>query len=442
MSLAGTCGSSRAPMQKKDAASPSSAANACAASFRLPWIMTFAPSRAKTLTMPSPIPVVEPVTRITLFFRRILALGGSWLENSFDDYAGMHLLKRFVPLVERGDAIEYRTEIDLATRQQGNDFLPDGPVVRKAALQCGRFLDQWIERKIERLWSPPNFGDLSCGTHNIERQFQRRGNAGSIDDQVETIAVAEIPDPLGNIFALRAQNRICPDSFRDIEALGVDGNADDDEVSGPGELGHHRAQQSDRPWSNHCDRIPWPQPGIDAHCVVGNAAWLGERRLLQGQRGRNPVQAARRHSDKGRHCPIDAVSETEPLRIQVVKSLTNKRRVGRQQRGSFAHHAVTLFKAVYAVAGLGNVTSEFMPEDDGVIDRPTLLAGVLMEIAAADAHGLHLKENVFFTNFWNREFAKLDRVRILCVIDQTDHSDPFSVIGNAKSKAGKIPSCS
>src|ERR1019366_3724833 len=129
MSLAGTCGSSRAPMQKKDAASPSSAANACAASFRLPWIMTFAPSRAKTLTMPSPIPVVEPVTRITLFFRRILALGGSWLENSFDDYAGMHLLKRFVPLVERGDAIEYRTEIDLATRQQGNDFLPDGPVV-------------------------------------------------------------------------------------------------------------------------------------------------------------------------------------------------------------------------------------------------------------------------------------------------------------------------
>jgi hypothetical protein len=58
-----------------------------------------------------------------------------------------------------------------------------------------------------------------------------------------------------------------------------------------------------------------------------------------------------------------------------------------------------------------------MPEDYGVIDRPTLRAGVLMEIASADGHGLHLKENVFFTNFWNREFAKLDRVRILCVID-------------------------
>ena len=103
------------------------------------------------------------------------------------------------------------------------------------------------------------------------------------------------------------------------------------------------------------------------------------------------MQAARRHSDKGRHCPIDPVSETEPLRIQVVESLTNERRVGRQQRGSFAHHAVTLFEAVYAVAGLSNVTSEFVPEDDGVIDRPTLLAGVLMEIAATDAHGLHLE---------------------------------------------------
>ena len=103
------------------------------------------------------------------------------------------------------------------------------------------------------------------------------------------------------------------------------------------------------------------------------------------------MQAARRHSDKGRHRAIDAVSETEPLRVQVIESLPDERRVGRQHRGGFAHHAVTLFEAGYAVAGLGNVTSEFMTEDDGVIDRPTLLAGVLMEIAAADAHGLHLE---------------------------------------------------
>jgi hypothetical protein len=62
-----------------------------------------------------------------------------------------------------------------------------------------------------------------------------------------------------------------------------------------------------------------------------------------------------------------------------------------------------------------------------------------MQIAAADAHGLHLEENVFFTDARNREFAKLNRVRILCVIDQTNHSDLFCVIGNAKSnRMGKV----
>jgi hypothetical protein len=74
-----------------------------------------------------------------------------------------------------------------------------------------------------------------------------------------------------------------------------------------------------------------------------------------------------------------------------------------------------------------------MSENDGVIDRPTLLAGVLMQIAAADTHGLHLEQNVFFTNARNGEFTKLNRVWILCVINQTDHSQPFCVIGEAQS---------
>jgi hypothetical protein len=71
--------------------------------------------------------------------------------------------------------------------------------------------------------------------------------------------------------------------------------------------------------------------------------------------------------------------------------LADECRVRRQQGSSFAHHAVTLFEAAYTVAGLSNVTSEFMPQDDRVIDRPTLLAGVLMQVAAADADGLHLE---------------------------------------------------
>ena len=35
-------------------------------------VRVFAREGAKVLTMPSPMPVVEPVTRITLSFRRIL----------------------------------------------------------------------------------------------------------------------------------------------------------------------------------------------------------------------------------------------------------------------------------------------------------------------------------------------------------------------------------
>ena len=103
------------------------------------------------------------------------------------------------------------------------------------------------------------------------------------------------------------------------------------------------------------------------------------------------MQTTRRHPDKRSHRPIDAVTETEPLRIQVIESLADERRVRRQQGGGFAHHPVPLFEAAYTVAGLSNVTSEFMPQDDGIIDRPTLLAGVLMQVAAANADGLHLE---------------------------------------------------
>src|ERR1700679_949671 len=96
--------------------------------------MTFAPSRVKTRAMPSPMPVVEPVMRITLSFRRTKLR--SWKKHSFNDDPGMHLLKSSVPVAERRHTIENRIEIDLACGQQGNDLLPNGPIVRETALKC------------------------------------------------------------------------------------------------------------------------------------------------------------------------------------------------------------------------------------------------------------------------------------------------------------------
>src|ERR1035441_6116143 len=66
-----------------------------------------------------------------------------------------------------------------------------------------------------------------------------------------------------------------------------------------------------------------------------------------------------------------------------------------------------------------------MSKDDRIVHLPALLACVLMKIAAADRHSLHLQQNVLFTNLGNGKLTKLHRMWFLCVVDQTNHNYVF-----------------
>src|SRR5262249_28743740 len=150
-----------------------SAAPAAASSIFIPCTITRAPSRANTRTIPSPMPLVEPVTRMTLSFSRMLCgriaqtrtRAQSRLKHSLYDIPRVHLFEGFVPLSQRRDSIQNQIQIQLAARKQRNHLFPDRPVVRKTSLQRHSFLHQRIERKVQRLRPPTNFRDSSRGAH-------------------------------------------------------------------------------------------------------------------------------------------------------------------------------------------------------------------------------------------------------------------------------------
>ena len=100
-----------------------------------------------------------------------------------------------MPFFERRDTVENWFEIDFAVGQERDDLLPNRPVMGEAALKSDGLLDEGIEGKVERLRTPSHFGDLASRADDIKREFERGGDAGGIDDEVEPVAIAEISDP-------------------------------------------------------------------------------------------------------------------------------------------------------------------------------------------------------------------------------------------------------
>src|SRR5579863_665446 len=100
------------------------------------------------------------------------------------------------------------------------------------------------------------------------------------------------------------------------------------------------------------------------------------------------MQTARRDFNKTSHRPVDSISETKPLRFQVIKTLANQGGIGRQPSRCFTDHPVALLEAVYTAANFGNRSGKFVSEDDRVIHLPTLVTQILMEIASTDGDRL------------------------------------------------------
>ena len=88
------------------------------------------------------------------------------------------------------------------------------------------------------------------------------------------------------------------------------------------------------------------------------------------------VEAAGRNFDEGCHRSVDSIPKAKTVRIQIVESLTDERRIGRQNRGCFADHAVTFLEAAHTATKFSNETGELMTEDDWIIHCPALRACV------------------------------------------------------------------
>ena len=129
------------------------------------------------------------------------------------------------------------------------------------------------------------------------------------------------------------------------------------------------------------------------------------------------MKAARWNTDIGRHRAIDSIAETEPPRVQIVNSLTDKCRIRRYHRGCFAHHAVTFLEAEHAPAKSGNRTCELVTEDYWIIHFPALVSCVLMQIASADSYCMNTQQNVFISDLRKGKLPKLYRVGLLRVIN-------------------------
>ena len=76
------------------------------------------------------------------------------LDHRFDDLAGVHRLERLVPIGQRPNAADDLADVQLPGGEQPDHPFPDGPVVTEAAAQGDVFLDQRIQRVIERVRDP------------------------------------------------------------------------------------------------------------------------------------------------------------------------------------------------------------------------------------------------------------------------------------------------
>ena len=184
----------------------------------------------------------------------------------------MHLLEGGVPVGDGPDAADDRTDVELAAGHEGDDALPDGPVVAEAALERDVLLHQRVEVEAERLRPPPDFADPAGGADDIEGDLQGRRGAGGVDHAITAEAVALLSPGFG-----------VPDDdfaailFSDRETMGVLREADDGDF-GTALLGHRRAENTDRAWPEDDYAVARLDAGVLHDGVIGDAKpWAQQR---------------------------------------------------------------------------------------------------------------------------------------------------------------------
>ena len=79
----------------------------------------------------------------------------------------MHRLKCLFPTLKRIDTSKDWSDIKLTGAHHSKDSLPHRPVVAKASLQGHVLLHELVEREIQWLWTPANFGNPPRRAHQL-----------------------------------------------------------------------------------------------------------------------------------------------------------------------------------------------------------------------------------------------------------------------------------
>src|SRR5438094_10288841 len=97
------------------------------------------------------------------------------------------------------------------------------------------------------------------------------------------------------------------------------------------------------------------------------------------------MQASFRDAHVFGHGAIDPVTKSQPAGIEVIGPTAAEGRQLINYRRRFADDAIPFFKMLDSPAGPGNLATEFMAQDDGIIDFPTGRPMPLVQVAATNA---------------------------------------------------------
>src|SRR5690625_2400214 len=99
------------------------------------------------------------------------------------------------------------------------------------------------------------------------------------------------------------------------------------------------------------------------------------------------------------HGTIYSIAEPLSGRIQIVQSLTGKRARLINYCGGLTHHTIPDFPLCHSLSGFHNDSAKLMPQNNRVINRPTVLSCPLVKVTAAYPHISHFEKDIFRPRF-------------------------------------------
>ena len=189
--------------------------------------------------------------------------------------------------------------------------------------------------------------------------------------------------------------------------MGILFEADDSHLRSA-EFGDCGAENSDGAGAENDDAVAGLDVAVVDDGVVGDATRFGEAGLLEGEKIGHAVKDAGGDANKAGHGAIHAIAEALACRVEIVETASTHGVVVIDDSRRFRDDTITFLPIINIRAEFDNVSAEFVTEDDGVIDRPGMLGGPLVEIASADANVGDFKEDFVGTDGGTFDFSKLD----------------------------------